>query len=76
MKTRKGSFREALIGNKVQRKKNRILLWEILLILGAIFFGQAILAMFPLDMDAARVLGGFGFLLIITAIIELQKDKK
>lgn len=72
----KESFKEALIGNKEQRKKNRIFYYELLLIVGAIFFGQGILAMFPQDLEVARVLGGFGFLLIIIVVTSYKIDNR
>lgn len=55
------SFLEALIGNKEQRKNQKIFYYELLLIVGAVFFGQGILAMFPLNFDVAKVLGDSDF---------------
>ena len=68
MGKRQGSFLEDFIGNKEQRKNSRIFYYEILLIIGAVFFGQGILAMMPQEWVGAKELGFLGFILILIAL--------
>lgn len=76
----KQSFLEALIGNKEQRKNSRVLCYEMLLIIGAVFFGHGLILAMPQEWVGVKEIGFLGFVLILIALtsykIENIKKKK
>lgn len=73
---KEGSFLEALIGNKEQRKNSKILYYEISLIIGAVFFGQGILNMMPQEWVKERALGALGFAIILVTLLAYKIDNR
>lgn len=71
----KESFLEALLGNKEQRKNSRILFYEILLIIGAVFFGQGIFAMMPQEW-IVKEWGAVGLVLILIAVTAYKIENR
>lgn len=70
----KKRFLEALMGNKEQRKNSRIFYYEILLIIGAVFFGQGIIAMMPKEWIGVKEWGFLGFVLILIALLSYKME--
>ncbi len=72
----KETFLEFLLGNKEQRKNGRIFGYELLLIIGAVFFGQGIIALMPPEWVGGKEWGAIGLVLILIAILSYKTENK
>jgi len=70
----KETFLEALIGNKEQRKNSRVFYYEMLLIIGAVFFGQGLIS--KMSQEWVEGLGFMGFILILIALLSYKIENK
>jgi hypothetical protein len=67
-------MKDFLFGNKEQRKNSRSLFYDFLLIFGAMFFSQGILAIVPQEWIGMKEWGALGLILIIIAVSASRID--
>ena len=69
---KKLGFLQALFGDERQRKRQKFLIREFSMILGAIFLSQGIISLVPPSSDKASFFT-LGFVLILTALLSKTK---
>jgi len=70
MKTKKG-FIDFFNSTKEQKKNQKLLIYEFIVILGAIFIGEGVMSLFPSNIDKGYLLS-IGLIMVIFAVLSYR----